>query len=116
MEEPFTNKDELNVEMNKQEKGKKSKYKLLIILLLIFTIIIILSILIVIFIITSSKGNNNNKNKEPGEMICNYRVYNSSNEIQLLSDFFDLNSSQILYTYMNETEINTTRKFKFVYY
>ena len=113
MEEPFTNKDELNVEMNKQEKEKKSKYKLLLISLIIFTIIIILSILIAIFIINSSKGNNNNKNKEPGEMICNYRVYNSSNEIQLLSDFFDLNNNQILYIYINGTEVNITRKYKF---
>ena len=112
--ETFTNKDELNEEMNQKEKGDKTikNNKLfLLTLILIFSIIIIISYLTIIIII-NSKDNKNEKNKQ-GEIICYYKIDNSSNQIQLLSDFFELKNNPILNTYINGTEVNIAKKYLF---
>ena len=115
--DPFGNSSDLKEEIISQRSkcnfSPKTKKNLLIATLIISLLIVI--VILIIFLTKSSKDDDDDEEEEKkiSEILCNFRVVDSTNEISLLSEAYENINQSIINIEINNTKIEFTKKYKF---
>ena len=111
--DPFGNDSDLKDDVLIKGKKKDSiPIKQLIIIIIILLVTTVSAIILIIYL--SNLPNEQNKNKSHySEIVCKFKIDNSSVEVPILGEEFNLTNKSILSTYINETKINNSKIYKF---